>query len=69
MVARLRPLHATQLFNAWRDSLRRTGKGRNDKSDLEEFMSVTRKMQLIFKIRSMDVEQCGFLVEPSSKCR
>ncbi|KAI8930270.1 hypothetical protein BC831DRAFT_433252 [Entophlyctis helioformis] len=57
-----------QLFNAWRDSLRRTGKGRNDKSDLEEFMSVTRQMQLIFKIRSMDVEERGFLVEPSSKC-
>ncbi|KAI8921454.1 hypothetical protein BC831DRAFT_515268 [Entophlyctis helioformis] len=58
-----------QLFNAWRDSLRWTGKGRNDKSGLEEFMSVARQMQLIFKIRSMDVEQRGFLVEPSSKCR
>ncbi|KAI8923286.1 hypothetical protein BC831DRAFT_514350 [Entophlyctis helioformis] len=58
-----------QLFNAWRDSLRRTGKGRNDKSDLEEFMSVARQMQLIFKIRSMDVKQHGFLVEPSFKCR
>ncbi|KAI8920530.1 hypothetical protein BC831DRAFT_553301, partial [Entophlyctis helioformis] len=58
-----------QLFNAWRDSLRRTGKGRNDKSDLEEFMSVARQMQLIFKIRSMDIKQRGFLVEPSCKCR
>ncbi|KAI8925880.1 hypothetical protein BC831DRAFT_459020, partial [Entophlyctis helioformis] len=32
-------------------------------------MSVARQMQLIFKIRSMDVDQRRFLVEPSCKCR